>query len=52
MTSQFARPKNLPKRPVRFAQFGEHIERINIARVVITEALQAGNVLGGSRRAR
>src|SRR5579872_5639567 len=37
-------------RPVVFAQFGEHIERIDILRIVIAEALQAANVADRSNR--
>jgi hypothetical protein len=37
-------------RAVVFAQFGEHIERIDKVRVVIAEALQAGNVPDRSNR--
>src|SRR5271168_3667796 len=32
------------ERPVVFAQFGEHIERIDIFSIVVAEALQARNV--------
>ena len=37
-------------RPVVFAQFGQHVERIDILGVVIAEALQARHVTDGSNR--
>ena len=37
--------------PVVFAQFGDHVERIDILRIVIAEALEAANVSDGANGA-